>query len=166
MTGLLVTGDTPLRALLCAEVRLRAVVNAEKLLADPAKLQLVKDARAALGLPAEGGLTFKQKRDLSYWTRTSVSVPTRIRNVTQQIGASRVLAQQALRPTHTQMQFTMALVSLSADKPVEMIVVWKGRRATLTETLFIDIATSFLTAHVAIDTTCSACQGDYPHYYA
>jgi hypothetical protein len=49
----------------------------------------------------------------------------------------------------------MALVSLSADKPVEMIVVWKGRRATLTETLFIDIATSFLTAHVAIDSNLS-----------
>jgi len=49
------------------------------------------------------------------------------------------------------MQFTMALVRLSASKPVKMVVDWKGRRATLTEQLFIDIATSFLTTHVAID---------------
>ena len=78
-------------------------------------------------------------------------MPTRIRNVTQQIGAGRVLEQQALRPTHTQAQFAMALMSLSAEKPVKMVVKWEGRRATLTEQLFIDIATSFLTAHVAID---------------
>jgi len=63
-------------------------------------------------------------------------------------------------------EFAMALRRLSANQPVKMVVDWKGRRATLTEKLFIDIATSFLTAHVAIDTTCSACQGDYPHYYA
>ena len=150
MTGLVVTDDTPLLDLLCAEVRLRAVVNADKLLEDPTKRELVKDARAALGLPAEGGLTFKQKRDLSYWTRTSVSVPTRIRNVTQQIGASWVLEQQARRPTHTQTQFAMSIMRLSGNKPVKMAVRWKGRRVTLTEKLFIDIVTSFLTTHVAI----------------
>ena len=80
MTGLLVTGDTPLRALLCAEVRLRAVVNAEKLLADPAKLQLVKDARAALGLPAEGLLSFEHKRKLSYVTLAAVNADTLLAN--------------------------------------------------------------------------------------
>jgi len=82
-------------------------------------------------------------------------VPTRIRNVTQQIGARRVLEQRALRPLHTQMQFAMALMRLSGNKPVKMAVHWKGRRATLTEKLFIDIATSFLTAHVAIDSNLS-----------
>jgi hypothetical protein len=45
----------------------------------------------------------------------------------------------------------MALLSLSANKPVKMVVKWEGRRATLTEKLFVDIATSFLTTHVAID---------------
>jgi hypothetical protein len=131
-----------------------AVVNAEKLLGDPTKRDLVKDARAALGLPAEGGLSFTQKRDLSFWTRTSVSVPTLIRNVTQQIGAGRVLEHQALRPTHTQTQFAMALVKLSDNKPVKMHVNWKGiycSRKTLTGELFVDIETSFLTKHVAID---------------
>ena len=48
-------------------------------------------------------------------------------------------------------EFGMALRRLSANQPVKMVVDWKGRRATLTEKLFIDIATSFLTAHVAID---------------
>jgi hypothetical protein len=37
-------------------------VNAEKLLADPAQLQLVKDAKTSLKLPAEGALSFEQKR--------------------------------------------------------------------------------------------------------
>ncbi len=78
-------------------------------------------------------------------------MPTRIRNVTQQIGAGRVLEHQALRPTHTQTQFAMALRSLSANKPVEMHVNWKGSQKTLTDNLFVDIATSFLTKHVAID---------------
>jgi len=82
-------------------------------------------------------------------------VPTRIRNVTQQIGARRVLEQRALRPLHTQMQFAMALMRLSGNKPVKMAVHWKGRRATLTEKLFIDIATSFLTTHAAIDSSLS-----------
>jgi hypothetical protein len=132
-----------------------AVVNSEKLLADPAKLQLVKDARAAIGLPAEGALSFKQKRDLSYWISTSVSVPTRIRNVTQQIGGGRVLEQQVLRPTHTNMQFAMSLMKLIANKPIKMLVNWKGSRKTLTGKLFVDIATSFLTNHVAIDSNLS-----------
>jgi hypothetical protein len=61
-----------------------AVVNADKLLADATKQQLVQDARAALELPAEGSLTFSQKRELSLWTRTLVSVPSRIGIVTQQ----------------------------------------------------------------------------------
>ena len=72
-TGLVVTEDTPLPQLICAEVRLRMVVNVEKLLADPAKLQLVKDARAALKLPAEGPLEFDQMRDLSYVTLAVVN---------------------------------------------------------------------------------------------
>jgi hypothetical protein len=128
-----------------------AVVNAEKLLADPAKLTLVKDAKAALKLPAERPLTFDEKRDLSYWIGTAVSVPTRIRNVTQQIGAGRVLEHQALRPTHTKAQFAMALMRLSANEPIKMLVNWKGSRKTLTHNLFVDIASSFLTTHVAID---------------
>ena len=45
-------------------------------------------------------------------------------------------------------EFAMALRRLSANQPVKMVVDWKGRRATLTEKLFIDIATSFLTAVV------------------
>ena len=45
-------------------------------------------------------------------------------------------------------EFGMALRRLSANQPVKMVVDWKGRRATLTEKLFIDIATSFLTAVV------------------
>jgi hypothetical protein len=130
--------------------QIKDIIIIDKLLADPAKLQLVKDVRAVIELPAEGALTFKQKRDLSYWTRTSVSVPTRIRNVTQQIGASWVLEQQARRPTHTQTQFAMSIMRLSGNKPVKMAVRWKGRRVTLTEKLFIDIVTSFLTTHVAI----------------
>ena len=36
-----------------------------------------------------------------------------------------------------------------------MVVKWEGRRATLTEKLFVDIATSFLTTHVAIDSNLS-----------
>jgi hypothetical protein len=35
------------------------------------------------------------------------------------------------------MQFAMALMNLSANKPVEIIVKWEGRRATLTEKLFV-----------------------------
>ena len=42
-------------------------------------------------------------------------------------------------------------MSLSANKPVKMHVIWKGSRKTLTDNLFVDIATSFLTTHVAID---------------
>ncbi len=68
MTGLVVTNETPLPQLICAEVRLRSVANAEKLLADPTKRKLVKDARASLKLPAEGPLEFDQMRDLSYIT--------------------------------------------------------------------------------------------------
>ncbi len=45
----------------------------------------------------------------------------------------------------------MALTNLSANKPVKMHVNWKGSRKTLTDNLFVDIATSFLTKHVAID---------------
>jgi hypothetical protein len=40
------------------------------MLKDPAKLQLIKDIREALKLPAEGSLTSVQKRDISYWART------------------------------------------------------------------------------------------------
>jgi len=80
MTGLVVTDDTPLPDLLCAEVRLRAVVNADKLLADPTKRQLVKDARAALGLPAEGLLSFEHKRKLSYVTLAAVNADTLLAN--------------------------------------------------------------------------------------
>ena len=148
-TGLVVTNETPLPQLICAEVRLRMVVNAEKLLADPAKLQLVTDVKTSLKLPAEGELSFDQMRDLSYWTRTSVSVSTRIRNVTQRIGPGRVLEHQALRPTHTKMQFAMALRRLSTEKPVKMVVQWKGNRQTLTATLFVNVATSFLTTHLS-----------------
>jgi hypothetical protein len=129
-------------------LELFAVVN-------PAKREIVKDARAALGLPAEGDLGFKQKRELSCAIRTAVSVSTRIRNVTQQIGPGRVLEHQCLRPTHTEMQFAMALRSLSTAKPVKMVVKWKGSRQTLTRTLFVNVATSFLTTHVAIDSNLS-----------
>jgi hypothetical protein len=45
----------------------------------------------------------------------------------------------------------MAFRSLSANKPVKMHVNWKGSRKTLTDKLFVDIVTSFLTNHVAID---------------
>ena len=140
----------------------RAVVNADKLLADATKQQLVQDARAALKLPAEGALTFSQKRELSYWTRTSVSVPSRIGIVTQQRGARRVLEQQALRPTHTQMQFAMALMRISDNKHVKMAVFWKGRRVTLTEKPFIDITTQFLATNIAIGSNLSegASKGD------
>jgi hypothetical protein len=140
----------------------RAVVNADKLLADATKQQLVQDARAALKLPAEGALTFSQKRELSYWTRTSVSVPSRIGIVTQQRGARRVLEQQALRPTHTQMQFAMALMRISDNKHVKMAVFWKGRRVTLTEKPFIDITTQFLATNIALDINLSggASKGD------
>jgi hypothetical protein len=55
-----------------------------------------------------------------------------------------VLEQQALRPTHAQMQFAMALLKLSDNKPVKMAVLWNGRRVTLTKQLFTDIATHFL----------------------
>jgi hypothetical protein len=49
------------------------------------------------------------------------------------------------------MQFSMALLSLSDNKHVKMAVSWKGRRVTLTERLFIDIATLFLDTNVAMD---------------
>jgi hypothetical protein len=45
----------------------------------------------------------------------------------------------------------MALMRLSANEPIKMLVNWKGSRKTLTDNLFVDIATSFLTTHVAID---------------
>jgi hypothetical protein len=43
---------------------------------DPAKLQLIKDARGALKLPAEGSLTSLQKRDVSYWAYAVVHTET------------------------------------------------------------------------------------------
>jgi hypothetical protein len=53
------------------------------------------------------------------------------------------------------MQFAMALRSLSTAKPVKMGVKWQGSRQTLTGTLFVNVATSFLTTHVAIDSNLS-----------
>ena len=49
----------------------------------------------------------------------------------------------------------MALRSLSTAKPVKMGVKWQGSRQTLTGTLFVNVATSFLTTHVAIDSNLS-----------
>ena len=46
-------------------------------------------------------------------------------------------------------------MSLSANKPVKMVVQWEGRRATLTEDLFVAIATSCLTTHMDIDSNLS-----------
>jgi hypothetical protein len=48
------------------------------------------------------------------------------------------------------MQFAMALMRLSDNKHVKMAVRWQGCRVTLTEKLFIDIATQFLDTNVAI----------------
>ena len=68
MTGLQVTNDTQLEELLLAEVQHISAINTDRLLADSTKKQLVQDARAAIELPAEGPLTFQQKRQrqLSY----------------------------------------------------------------------------------------------------
>jgi hypothetical protein len=48
------------------------------------------------------------------------------------------------------MQFSMTLLSLSGNTHVKMTFNWKGRRVTLVERLFIDIATNFLDTNVAI----------------
>jgi hypothetical protein len=68
MTGLQVTNDTQLEELLLAEVQHISAINTDRLLADSTKKQLVQDARAAIELPAEGPLTFQQRRQrqLSY----------------------------------------------------------------------------------------------------
>ena len=88
MTGLDVTDDTPLEDLVRAEIRLRAVVHADKLLADPGKIELVKEALAELKFPAQGFLTFAQRRQVSYWADAVVAVPQRLSNTTQLIGTS------------------------------------------------------------------------------
>jgi hypothetical protein len=60
------------------------------------------------------------------------------------------------------MQFAMALVRLSGNTHVKMAVLWKGRRVTRTEKLFIEIATQFLATNIAIGSNLSegASKGD------